>query len=199
MFGGAPPPPLPPPPHGRLGRRRAPAAVPAAGSAEAAAPSLSADASFGRGGLVKLATLEAAYRSGEPGLQLQAVELFGQLFEEQPFPTVINAGFLKLADWFRTTQQLGPLPHLPRFRAISRPPAKAPNCRRSRQVHLVCAGVHRTSSQGACVAVSRCARRYLVGYPALPVPRSRSEQSGLHRTLGCVGFTMAERVNIQQK
>ena len=39
---------------------------------------------------------------GIQGSQIQALTGFIQIFEQYPYPVVINAAILKLADWFRT-------------------------------------------------------------------------------------------------
>lgn len=36
------------------------------------------------------------------GSQIQALTGFNHIFEQYPYPVVINAAILKLADWFRT-------------------------------------------------------------------------------------------------
>lgn len=39
---------------------------------------------------------------GIQGSQLLALAMFADLFERFPYPVMINAAVLKLADWFRT-------------------------------------------------------------------------------------------------
>lgn len=39
---------------------------------------------------------------GFQGTQLRALAMFAEIFERHPYPVVINAAILKLADWFRT-------------------------------------------------------------------------------------------------
>ncbi|KAG1325914.1 hypothetical protein G6F63_011954 [Rhizopus arrhizus] len=39
---------------------------------------------------------------GIQGSQIQALTGFNRIFEQYPYPVVINAAILKLADWFRT-------------------------------------------------------------------------------------------------
>lgn len=39
---------------------------------------------------------------GIQGTQLRALAMFAEIFERHPYPVVINAAILKLADWFRT-------------------------------------------------------------------------------------------------
>ena len=35
------------------------------------------------------------------GTQIHALAMFGDIFDQFPYPVVINAAILKLADWFR--------------------------------------------------------------------------------------------------
>ncbi|ORX91810.1 hypothetical protein K493DRAFT_48154 [Basidiobolus meristosporus CBS 931.73] len=51
----------------------------------------------------KLIDLDSKFRSQRLGTQLQAISLFPQLFDEHPFPVIINSGVLKLADFFRNS------------------------------------------------------------------------------------------------
>ncbi|KAK9721730.1 hypothetical protein K7432_003197 [Basidiobolus ranarum] len=51
----------------------------------------------------KLIELDSKFRSQRLGTQLQAISLFPQLFDEHPFPVIINSGVLKLADFFRNS------------------------------------------------------------------------------------------------
>jgi hypothetical protein len=38
---------------------------------------------------------------GTNGMQLRVLALFPRLFEDYPYPVVVTAAILKLADWFR--------------------------------------------------------------------------------------------------
>lgn len=48
-----------------------------------------------------LTELDKGLRSGKVGEQCEAIVRFPRLFEKYPFPILINASFLKLADVFR--------------------------------------------------------------------------------------------------
>ncbi|KAF9897621.1 Integrator complex subunit 7, partial [Lobosporangium transversale] len=55
-------------------------------------------------GFKRLVELEAEYRTQRPPDQLYAIASFPRLFDEFPYPVIINAGILKLADYFRQSQ-----------------------------------------------------------------------------------------------
>ncbi|KAF9968892.1 Integrator complex subunit 7 [Actinomortierella ambigua] len=57
-------------------------------------------------GFKRLVVLESEYRTQRPADQLHAIASFPQLFEEFPNPVIINSAFLKLADYFRNTNNV---------------------------------------------------------------------------------------------
>ncbi|KAG0358105.1 Integrator complex subunit 7 [Gamsiella multidivaricata] len=54
----------------------------------------------------RLVELETEYRTQRSAEQLHAVASFPHLFDEFPYAVIINAGILKLADWFRNSNNI---------------------------------------------------------------------------------------------
>ncbi|KAF9585576.1 Integrator complex subunit 7 [Lunasporangiospora selenospora] len=57
-------------------------------------------------GFKRLVELETEYRTQRAADQLRAIASFPRLFDEFPFPVIINAAVLKLADYFRNSNNI---------------------------------------------------------------------------------------------
>ncbi|KAG0206961.1 hypothetical protein BGX28_001710 [Mortierella sp. GBA30] len=57
-------------------------------------------------GFKRLVELESAYRTQRPSDQLHAIASYPHLFDEFPDPVIINTVILKLADYFRTSNNI---------------------------------------------------------------------------------------------
>jgi hypothetical protein len=63
-------------------------------------------------GYKRLFELETEYRAQRVSDRLHAIASFSYLFDDFPNPTIINSGFLKLADYFQSRYKLGALTRL---------------------------------------------------------------------------------------
>ncbi|CAO3574685.1 unnamed protein product [Mortierella alpina] len=68
-------------------------------------PSIKSSASA-EAGFKRLVELESAYRTQRPSDQLHAIASYPHLFDEYPDPVIINTVILKLADYFRASNNI---------------------------------------------------------------------------------------------